>query len=542
MLHFQIEFMGGTMLHWRRFICAFLLILPSSGVSSQSAPATSQWCSKFDNTSEDHRLKATVIQVKRGSQIDQALLDSLKLKVVLQNAIAEIKSTQTPDDLVSTMLESFRPAASDERNPGSGLAMPVDARPGEAQLKASDLLADTGVDALQPVGFFNRFDLKGTGHCGEARIVYAKSFEASRRLFIIFEGKVSPGPNDLECRNVADFWASLVEDQGQSRAEKLRKFYLQGDMGPFGKLASAPMSFNNLGGSERGQVRGDLFINNKWQLREWLLRRHNDKLAFDVVTVKDNPLAELYDVGKLSSFLEKTRGKEEQATFQKNFVEAMVANLARDDLEPERLGPAMKNVPAETRMMHSFNFGNGATSQFDEFQSTSQDEVDRNKPDALFQSAVQAAVQAPKTAVNIFDRAMALTCGGCHQPHGVTRETGRMLQISQGVTWPASLDFVHIDESSELSPALKDHFLPFRAALLKDFLCKPPATTLVFNLQRQAPSFQLNTVRELTDTVILDPSATARSVAQESINVQEQARRRVERSEPGSLWQFRRTH
>ena len=42
--------------------------------------------------------------------------------------------------------------------------------------------------------------------------------------------------------------------------------------------------------------------------------------------------------------------------------------------------------------------------------------------------------------------------------------------LGHGLTWPFSLGFVHVNEAGNLSPALRDVFLPHRKRVLEDFL------------------------------------------------------------------------
>ncbi len=88
------------------------------------------------------------------------------------------------------------------------------------------------------------------------------------------------------------------------RGQRLSAFYYEGKTSP--TLASPDLKtpvvdYRNYGGDGgRGQVRANMFMDQPWQLREWLTQRTFDptpgsqKLAFVPTTVKDNPLAELY--------------------------------------------------------------------------------------------------------------------------------------------------------------------------------------------------------------------------------------------------------
>jgi hypothetical protein len=529
-------------------------------------PATAQvstWCSKFDHTSATDRLKVVAIQVKpTGGARDNELASKFRLSDTLQRILTRAGSSQTPADLLATLIESMRPTAGDERQPFSELRMKLDARPAEAALTPAGMLASSGNQSMSPVGFFNRFDqtqLGKGGHCGEARIVYTKAAQEGGRLLIILEGKVTPAADDeadvteRDCRPVAEFWASLKEKSGADRAKALHDFYFDGDMGALGRLPTPPMSFENLGGSSRGQVRGNLFVNNNtWQLREWLLRKHillKDgtvelaRLSFDLTTVKDNPLAEFYDSSKSATGLEPIRHAAETAGFQSAFERAMLKSLTANGVPNEgavgALSPAIKAV-------HGFNFGAGLTSRFDEFQSTSQGMTDIVKLDAAFAGRVEQARQTVGTTLTsneIVNRSLALTCQGCHQPSGVTRDPGFKLSIAPGIDWPASLDFVHIDEDSNLSPALLESFIPFRAAMLKDHLCtdmRQPALRPMASAPAGVPSgLSVKALSRSRDTAA---TAAEKSALQETINQQELTNRRSERSQPGSLWTFRRTH
>src|SRR6185436_3426806 len=67
------------------------------------------------------------------------------------------------------------------------------------------------------------------------------------------------------------------------------------------------------------------------------------------------------------------------------------------------------------------------------------------------------------TVNQVLNRATTQTCAGCHMV-----SNGQAL--GGGLTWPSSLGFVHIDESSALSPALSGTFLPRRKAVLEKFI------------------------------------------------------------------------
>jgi hypothetical protein len=561
-------------------------VLPAD--AQQSSIPKSKFCETYQHKSLDVQKKTVIIPIGPGDdaagQPDTALTGAFDFAKTLQAILTRAQSQQKPADLLQTMIDSFSKVASDERQPKSNLQMVVDARPGEAGLTTGDLLSPNASSVrMFPIALSNRLDLASVekGNCGEARILFAKPSESGRRFLLIFEGKVTPlpGPNGEvnkdTCRPVAEFWANLGDKSGQTRADLLSKFYFEGDMGTYGKLASPPISFENLGGSDRGQVRGNLFVAGLWQLREWHIKKRGDRLAFDVAPVADNPLAEFYNSG--SVFPESGRGKEQMADFQKAFVEGMLVPLSgktlgdAPPLVPDT--PAVKDLSNDVKTVHSFNFGvtevTANTSSFDEFQSTAQafsDVVVTQQPtntsqaigidDAFKDKVTQARPDAGLEVRHVINRAMALTCQGCHQPEGATRPNFS-LEISpatggqSAVFWPKSLNFVHVDENSKLSPALTGSFMPFRAALIKDELCRGPDTpqtdpkVAALIARRASPAASVSLLQQTTTFArALEAARTPsdRNAVQEVIDSEEELRRVTERAQPGSFWPMRRTH
>ena len=516
-------------------------------------------CEVFDHTSVDHRHKSLAIKLNETGNPNTDLQNRFGFKKTLAAILSRAGSSQKPEALVDTLLQSFRTTDTEDRQPRSSLPMKLDSRAGEAGLEASELLNPEAANGMIPVGLFNRFDLAAAeaGHCGEARVVYAKK-PSGGRLLLILEGKVTPadsgngnGKDANACNDVAEFWASLVTMEDDARAEALEKFYFDGDLGE-GKprLAAPPMSFENLGGSDRGQVRGNLFVQGNWQLREWLLNRHNNRLSFDVETVKDNPLTELYDVAKAGDAPEAARRAAETTEFQASFAKSMISGLASDNAVGS--GSAVRALSTDIQMVHGFGFG-GSTARYDEFQSTAEDADDIPQPDADFQAAISAQAASlglQLEANHIIARATVLTCHGCHQPGGgFTRPPEFTTEIAPGVAWPMSLQIVHIDESSNLSPALENSFLPFRAAVLEDALCAIGQKVVLESARASARKSlpALEELRKSSKTLSEKLSRknvpeAEREVLSDVLEMQQQTRRRVERSAPGTFWRFRRTH
>jgi hypothetical protein len=73
------------------------------------------------------------------------------------------------------------------------------------------------------------------------------------------------------------------------------------------------------------------------------------------------------------------------------------------------------------------------------------------------------------TPMHSVRRAMTQSCAGCHALSTVDANS----DLGDRLTWPRSLRFVHVNEAGNLSPALREVFLPHRHVLLEDFLNGP---------------------------------------------------------------------
>jgi hypothetical protein len=121
-----------------------------------------------------------------------------------------------------------------------------------------------------------------------------------------------------------------------------------------------------------------------------------------------------------------------------------------------------------------FNAGDG------DQQSTTKDQYPNNlSKSPNFTAAIQGkltAIGSTLTPQQVAERAMAMSCSGCHQ-----LSNGRSL--GGGLVWPSSMGFVHVSEKFadrdtspegqarfRVSPALANVFLPRRKAVLEAFL------------------------------------------------------------------------
>jgi hypothetical protein len=113
------------------------------------------------------------------------------------------------------------------------------------------------------------------------------------------------------------------------------------------------------------------------------------------------------------------------------------------------------------------------------------DYAGRAKDNSLFHQAIDKRItdlglgagcpaDDPLDSEAILRRATMQSCAGCHSP---SQFLGPERKIGCGATWPDSLGQVHVDERGNLSPALKEVFLPHRAEVLTTYLqaCDPEA-------------------------------------------------------------------
>jgi hypothetical protein len=424
---------------------------------------------------------------------------------------------------VQTMLDSFPTADGFALNPAAGVLMPLDAREERSDLIATDLLDESSDQAMEPLAVFNRFDLAPSDfvHCGEYRIVYGKANPNNptpNRFLLIFEASVpNPDPSAGEegCRPITEFWAGLsgVGDDTEV-ARRLSAFFYEGKMDTV-TLDDPVVDYKNYGGDgPRGQVRGNLFTQFPWQLREWLTQETFDTtnpLAFVRDTVKDNPLAELYQDDISGPPLGPPRNIASALTaLHGDFVASLTSvirnNLMSEETEKHRTlknhldrydlgsGPT-KEVDESKILLNTIALGNDF--RFNEHQSTSQvgippEDVIASKVGPVMRSLLEqvGATPSPFPAVNpqtaevILARAQAGTCAGCHQlsPGTTVREIPNQADVvwpevvkdTTSSPFPNSEGFVHVREDRVLSPALEESFLPFRRYVLGHHLCPPP--------------------------------------------------------------------
>ena len=334
---------------------------------------------------------------------------------------------------------------------------------------AANAFDANSVGGYIPIAVVNRYDLaasrkEGALDCGEYRMVFARRSGADailKRNFIIFEAVLpNPAPGKVTgCQPIVAKWAMLTsETDPKKRAASLRDFFFNGI--PSAKVAPVilPQHYGNATLGAKGQIRTNQFINfgstldSQWVLREFNFVNDgpNSRIAPDRVNA--NPSDSLF-MGGTRSFQTKS--------FQDEFVAASVAKLARGTINTMGTDVSEKYNAAESRTGNS------------DLARSNVDYLKTGNGNQQFSDRVDAAA-GKKFSSAVFKRAQAMTCAGCHQ-------ISNSLDLGDGITWPASLGFVHTSEgaldmtpglppSFDISPALKDHFLPFRQCRMEAFL------------------------------------------------------------------------
>ena len=368
-------------------------------------------------------------------------------------------------DTQNTTASAAAPGGAQCDNPATLNGFPVVCRPTDGQqAKAPNL--DAEMATYQAVGMVNRLDLAAAGwkNCGEHRIVYGRVGGPIQRSFIIFEA-VLPNPRpgcESGCRAVAEHWAGLstVADPAE-RAHRLEQLFYTGLPGfdPVVHVShyAAKTSGGYSGGS--GQIRTNQFLQQPWMLKEF-------KLAIDCssapcrldpvpIPVKLNPDGSLWT--------ESTTGLAN--SFQQNVVLPQVGALGANNIN---------------------TFSYQVPLQFDAARSQSQNppladhyfEAYTNVPGVpggfRTQLVTAAGAVAPAlTDKQVVNRALALSCAGCHQPSAFGLLAAN--SIGTGMSWPDSAGFVHVRAEASggvhaLSSALTTTFLPARAQNLVNML------------------------------------------------------------------------
>lgn len=354
---------------------------------------------------------------------------------------------------------------------GTFNGFPARCRPGDGeQAKVADLTAEVAL--YKAIGLVNRLDLAGESwrNCGEHRIVYGRQASIGRGT-IIFEA-VLPNPRpgcQSACRPVAAFWRSLSDISDPAlRAQELARFYYQGLPG-FRPVVhvdhyAARADTGRYGSSGSGQIRTNQFppIPVGWMLKEF-------KLALDCSTapcqlavlptmVKVTPYGELWRQETPPSSPLAARATAFQAS-----VVAQIGSLALNDLNT--FGYAVD-------LAHDAPDSDPQTGSEPDNYLKVYDPAGPHTPGLFRDRVATSPARAGLTETQLVNRALALSCAGCHSPRhfGLFEPNA----IGPGMTWPRPeglTGFVHVADITptpihSLSPALTEVFLPARKAAL----------------------------------------------------------------------------
>ena len=396
----------------------------------------------------EHELTCPVPAIEPARSLvvtDSTALERFSFRRVMDAIMASANATNTSLAAYQAWMSTFAACPADPN--GYGIVCP---RLAEATLSLINPFLAIG-PRFVPVALTNRFDLAPSNgsDCGEYRIVYALVDSLLDRAFLIFEGRLpnpTPPAGLAGCAPVADFWASLSADpSAASRAAKLEQLYFTG-LSSGGVVFAPVVTAQSYGlaadgsATASGQIRTNMFVKAlQWQLREFKLakpcaRAASCALSFKHVTVKTNPANELF------------AGTHANApAFQSAF--------------PSQVSALSSNDPSTIAMSTSDGFN-----ELESVSSLRTDVVYKGFATPQLRTQIQGAITDPALTVdNILDRATTQTCAGCHQ-------LSNNVALGGGVTWPGSLNFVHIDENKNLSIALTQKFLPHRATVLRSFL------------------------------------------------------------------------
>lgn len=509
--------------------------------------------------------RAVVLNVQDNKAVfnsDFSLMRTLKNIVgTAPNRNPSSVSDAEAKDLLKTLLVGF--GATKLNNEDGNISFNVIPRGGEQALTADDLLDPSGPMRMVPVALFNRIDLAPAdhAHCGEYRIVYAKSgprgsngkVEFNKRMTLIFEAALpnpDPSGDRAQCEAVWRLWKSFASNSNDAQiGQKLARFYFEG-----GKLDTQMefqpvVHFSHYGVIGAGQVRANAFVTDdtslNWHLRQWEVhfdqKDPNKAPNFEAKAVNETPFRGYFSADPKHASpppgTDPGRFNALTGQFQSTFVSDNVSFqqlLAVD---------ALAAIPGPPTITVGDLINHVGVNIDDKFYAV---EADAGTPggkspddpiaaistNMAFKSAIAQRIKDLKvgaacgtTSDHVLNRMGAMTCGGCHQ-FSNTKE------IAPNVKWPSSLTFVHVNEDGELSDLLKDRFLPFRFSLMDKLPAAPPAAF-------QGPLLTtLRLQKDLRDRITTNFQATTENI-QAVRNLSEQIKK-IDKSQPGAFVAIRK--
>jgi hypothetical protein len=394
-------------------------------------------------------------------------------------------------------------------NGGLVNGFPSTCRTHEGQ-EAADVTEATMNEYL-PIALVNRLDLahEGWRNCGEYRIVYGKMHPPTERNFMIFEAVLpNPKPGCREaCMDVARYWRDLSTiDSAATRAKKLSDFYYRTDPSTGNPITVAGLeSFRPVvhvdhysskgvtsayGSSGSGQIRTNEFLSVNPKAIPWLLAEYKTVIdcgahpcRFDMVPtmVKVNPHGTLWNEDVANGASADPRAQ----AFQTGLLDpATISKLSAGALMDIGYPVDLAHDAAHSISIHLTTSTPFIDNYRDQFHAAT-------GAAALFRNDLAAAAMGQSLTVDqLINRAITQSCAGCHKPgsFGLTAPNAIGPALTPTGTlvtsWPADAGFFHVDPTvgspaelavpavfgsgagHELSPALKDVFLPARKAFM----------------------------------------------------------------------------
>lgn len=328
--------------------------------------------------------------------------------------------------------------------PGTINGFPITCPRGEGTFPGLGALAH-----YRAVAAVNRLDLApGDGaHCGEVRLVLALPPERFTEHMVIFEA-LYPNPQPelgrLGCSPIAAFWSGMEDPALDAAAvgDRLEDFFFHGvdDLPPV--IDAAHLGLSSDGGAT-GRIRSNTLANT-WQLREFVLASTCEGTCqLDVVPTT---------VGQ-TAFAPLLLGDDPRSALLEDALVEQIPSLVSRDVDDWSL-----DLPDATLAGES-----NAQVLVDQPEERYGVFAADNDALRIRLAARLSEMGSPVTERDLLARATATTCAGCH-----ALSSGE--PMGDGVTFPRSLGFVHVDHRGELSPALRDVFLPARRQLLDGFL------------------------------------------------------------------------
>lgn len=391
------------------------------------------------------------------------------LQKLADDVIASAPGT-TPETIFKQFWDTQNDTANQETvgnphcsdNNGKINGIPLNRCPRPEGIEASGTPADivSRIDNdYRPIALVNRIDLADQGwkNCGEHRIVYGKN--AGIKNLIIFEA-VLPNPKPgcrSGCRDVIEFWVDLSSDSAPaSRAAKLENFFYNGLPGfrPVVHTSHYASGVSSVyGASGSGQIRTNQFLFRPgmpptvWTLKEFktLLSCAGGVCDYDFfpVSVKGNPYGVLWNRDIATGAATPAMPLENTYATPIPGIAALATNF-QGDVIAQVTATLLANPDINSITYQVDPDKNSAESQsqnptFDHYPNQF-----AGAADATFRTNLDTvAAGFGLTGAQVVNRAMAVSCAGCHLPSGFGLTNPNA--IGPGMSWPGALSFVHVD-------------------------------------------------------------------------------------------------